>query len=105
VALFSTTAVKELKKQAGAIGGMFGQVGLGQLSANDLTDLVNSAEARVSLRDAFAAASADVGETKATNIAVKAARVGAEAYVRLTQKNIRYVYDEAEKAIREMLGS
>ena len=105
MALFDTPAVKELKKQSGFIGGMFGQVGLGQLPANDLTDLVNNRLWRARLRDAFAAASADVGETKATNVAVKAARVGAEAYVRLTQKNIRYVYDEAEKAIREMLGS
>ncbi|HEV2122566.1 MAG TPA: hypothetical protein VGW38_07310 [Chloroflexota bacterium] len=102
--LFATPAVKELKQQSEFIGGMHGQVHLGRLSRNDLVDVIQHQGFRSRLRAAYDAAVADVGEEKALKAAISAARIQAEAYARLGERNYGDVPPAAERSIREMLG-
>ena len=102
--LFASPAVKSLNKQAGEIGSLVGQAGMGMLSDGDVADIVANDERRRQLREQVIFVSAEVGDEKATEMAVKAARKGAEPWVRTSQANIRHCYDQAEEAIRLMLG-
>lgn len=101
--LFGTPAVKDLKKEATFIGGMYGQAFLGHIKASDVAEFVTAESQREKLRGAFAAAAADVGAQKALKIALKAANVGADSYARLGNGPIRDVIREAESAVRNML--
>jgi hypothetical protein len=47
--------------------------------------------------------SIEVGDDKAKKMAIKAARKGAAPWVRTTQANMTYCYDEAEAAARSLL--
>jgi hypothetical protein len=104
MALFASPAVKDLKKQADEIGSMIGQVALGMLPANDVADVIARDDRRARLHKALRAVAAEVGDAKALKIAVKAAREGAEPWVRTTQVNITDCYDQAEETVREMLA-
>jgi hypothetical protein len=101
--LFGTPAVKDLKKEATFIGGMYGQVFLGHIRSSDLAEFVTAESEREKLRNLFAAASADVGDRKALKIALKAANIGADSYARLGQGPFRDVIREAESTVRNML--
>jgi hypothetical protein len=102
--LLASPAVKSLNKQAGEIGSLIGQAGMGMLSESDVADIVANDERRQQLRELVRSVSVEVGDDKATKMAVKAARKGAEPWVRNSQPNIRHCYDQAEEAIRSMLG-
>jgi hypothetical protein len=104
MALFASPAVKDLKKQSAEIGSMIGQAGLGMLSASDVSDVIANEDWRQRLRTALRVASQEMGEDKAIKTATKAARSGAEPWVRQSQANILYCYDRAEEAVRSMLG-
>lgn len=101
---FDPPSVKELRKQAEYIGAMHGQVHLGQLSAADVADIVSSGSWKAKLRDAYLAASADVGEPKARKAAVKAANLGADSYARLGEGRYQHVVQEAEQNVLGMLA-
>lgn len=104
MALFASAAVKDLRKQAGEIGSMIGQVGVGMIPAGDVADVIANEEWRQRLRTALSVVSREIGDDKALKTATKAARSGAEPWVRQSQANILYCYDRAEEAVRSMLG-
>jgi hypothetical protein len=102
--MFGPASVKQLKKEAEFIGSLFGQAHVGDLSWNDVADVVGNDGFRERLQTAFSAAAGEVGEKKALKAALKTARNYAEAspYVRGVQ--IGSVGAQAEKAIGQMLG-
>lgn len=104
MSLCASPAVKNLKKQADEIGSIIGQSGRGLLSAADVADVIASEEWRQRLCAAFSKASQEVGEDNALKTAIKAAKVGAEPWVRQSQTNILHCYDDAEGAIRTMVA-
>lgn len=94
-----------MREQAWFIGGLFGQAHLDQLAESDVDDVVQHADFRSKLRTAYDAATADVGEKKATKVAVRSARDGATSYTRLgPPRNQGRAQGQAEQAIRDMLG-
>lgn len=102
--LFDPPSVKALKKEGEFIGGLFGSVHLGQLPSADLTELIQSQYQRAKLQEAFALASADVGEAKALKAARWGANLGADAYARLGKRPYHDVVRAAEDAVQAMLG-
>lgn len=108
--LFETSAVKELKKEAGYVGGLHAQAHDGMLSTADLIDVIQRKDFRSRLRQAFAAAARDIGEIKALKEAVKSARIECDAYCYVRHRsggpgNCRDTQRAAEEAVREILTS
>jgi Protein of unknown function (DUF2510) len=108
--LFETSAVKELKKEAGYVGGLYAGAHGGDLSTADLIDVTQHKDFRSRLRQAFAAAARDIGEAKALKEAVKSARIECDAYCYVRHRdggpgNCRDTQRAAEETIREILAS
>jgi hypothetical protein len=102
--LFSTAAMKELKKQAELIGSLHGDAYVGTMQWADVADVVANKDFQTRLRGAFDAASRDVGEKKALKAALSTAKNYAEAAPYVRSLPLGNVGRDAEKAIRQMLG-
>jgi hypothetical protein len=82
-AVFTKPSLKELESKAGQVGLVHAQAFLGRISAADLADYVLNQGIRSDLRQAYAAAVADVGDKKAMKAAGKAAYLDTEETIRL----------------------
>jgi Protein of unknown function (DUF2510) len=102
VGLFDTLAMKDLKKQAEQIGILYGQARTGRLSEADRDDAVQNDDIRAGLRQAYEAASKDVGSRQALKAAMKSARDQCDAICYVSSRHGGPPnYDDARRAAEE----
>jgi hypothetical protein len=102
--LFDSTAVKELKKDAGFIGGLIADQALGQLPPGAADEMVRSESQRDRLLAVFDSASKEVGAEKALKKATKEAAYYARMHAELRKVPAGQLPKTAEAAILDMLG-
>jgi hypothetical protein len=103
--LFTRPSIKQLRDEAEQIGRLHGMQHLGRISQDDLDSVIDSEHFRSKLREAYDAAYADVGETKALKEAVKTARMFAEIVADVGGSRFHgHVPSAAERSVRLMLG-
>jgi hypothetical protein len=108
VGFFDTPAVKDLKKCAQLIGILYGQAHTGTLSEADRDDAVYNGDLKDRLRISYAAASREIGASRALRAATNSARDECDTICRESSRrhvvaNAAAAGRAAEQAILDIL--
>ena len=103
VRLFATPAVKELRKQAGFIGSLYGSLYSGAISAADVASIVEDPGYRSELRAAYESSVSDVGERKSLKEAIASAEIWAAAPAKNRGDGYGNISAAAKRAVCQML--
>jgi hypothetical protein len=105
VSLFDSAAVKQLKKDAGFIGGLITQQAYNELPPGVAEEMIGDERQRAQLRRAFDAAANEIGHDKALKKAVGEAGYYARMFAEIRKVRAGDLPQVAEEAIRAMLVS